>query len=226
MATLIYQDHRELFHRQEEKDILKFLLSMDVRKTDKNKYKEIIMQLRCTPEQDFRQAFTLADSNYREYRLLEKQRTCSSSEEKQGVLNTFKLNYDRGTKDFDYQYLMFCIHTITNYCTKNVVDYIGALIRQETEAGTEVLFSEILTIVKKQEAKPYENRPTVMMKLNWTGDEPLAASTNTIKLNNINISQQEKFRNEQRFRHGLSEAHFPFRGTIQDELNDSLRTTS
>ena len=105
------------------------------------------------------------------------------------------------------------------------MDYIGALIRQETEAGTEVLFSEILTIVKKQEAKPFENRPTVMMKLNWTGDEPLAASTNTIKLNNINIGHQEKFRNEQRFKHGLSEAHFPIRGTIQDKLDDSLKTT-
>jgi hypothetical protein len=120
---------------------------------------------------------------------------------------------------------MFCIHTVTNYCTKCLVDYIGTLIRQETEAGTEVLFSEILTIVKKQEAKPLENRPTVMMKLNWTGDEPLAASTNTIKLNNININQQEKFRNEQRFKHGLPEAHFPIRGTIQDELEDSLKAT-
>jgi len=50
MATLIYPDHRELFHRQEEKDIIKFLLSMDVRKTERNKYREIIMQLRRTPE--------------------------------------------------------------------------------------------------------------------------------------------------------------------------------
>ena len=29
MATLIYPDHRELFHRQDEDDIRKFLLSMD-----------------------------------------------------------------------------------------------------------------------------------------------------------------------------------------------------
>ena len=225
MATLIYPDHRELFHRQEEKDIIKFLLSMDVRKTERNKYREIIMQLRRTPEQDFRQAFTLADSNYREYRILEKQRTCSTADDKKNVLNTFKMSYDRGTDDFDYQYLMFCIHTISNYCTKSLVDYIGTLIRQETEAGTEVLFSELLTIVKKQEAKPTENRPTVMMKLNWTGDEPLAVSTTTIKLNNINISQQEKFRNEQRFRHGLPEAQFPIRGTLQEELEDSLKTS-
>ena len=135
------------------------------------------------------------------------------------------MDYNKDQPNFDYQYFMFCINTVNNYCTRGVVEYIGNLVKLETPAGTAVLFSELLTIIKKKEARPYEDRPTVMMKLNWSETvSVLTTSTNSIKCNNINTDVHKKFRNEQRFGFGLTEANFPLRGSVADELDDSLKS--
>ena len=69
-ATLVFPNNRRMFHKQAEDEIRRFLLPMDTKKSERNKYKDVLDICTRLSEQALRQAFTVAAKNYKQYRKM------------------------------------------------------------------------------------------------------------------------------------------------------------
>ena len=219
MATLGFPNNRRMFHKQSEDEIRRFLLSMDTKKSERNKYKDVLDTCTRLPEQTLRKAFTVTANNYKQYRQMPQ-----TADNKQQP----DRSYDVGNEHYDHQYHLFCPQTVSSFCSKNVVSYLKNCIETQKIKGREVRFTEILKIIATMEAKPYNDRPIQTQKLVWNEVPLQSAKTNNVRCNNVKLSNEskDKFRNEQRMQNGLAEAQFELRDSVEDEICDSFSRLS
>ena len=177
-----------MIHKQSEDIIRRFLLSMDTKKSERNKYKDVLDTCTRLPEQTFRQAFTVAANNYNQYRQMPQ-----TADNKQQP----DRSYDVGNEHYDHQYHLFCLQTVSSFCSRNVVSYLKNCIETQKNKGREVRFTEILKIIATMEVKPYNDRPIQTQKLVWNEVPLQSAKTNNVRCKLSNESK-DKFRNEQR----------------------------
>ena len=115
MAALGFPNRR-MFHKQSEDEISRFLLSMYTKKSERNKYKDVLDTCTRLLEQTYRQSFTVAANNYKQYGKIPQ-----TADNQQQPDNR---SYEVGNDHYDHQYHLFCLQTVSSFCSKTVVLYL------------------------------------------------------------------------------------------------------
>ena len=104
---------------------------MDTLKSERNKYKDVLDKCTRLPEQISRQALTVAANNYKQYRKMPQ-----TTDKQQQPDNR---SYDVGNNYYDHQYHLFCIQTVSSFCSKNVVTSLKNCMETQKNKGRDTL---------------------------------------------------------------------------------------